>query len=309
MKKIVMIWTMLLLSLLCFSQRNAPEILTNRDILYMLKSGISPTTVMTKITGSTCSFSIGTDSLIYLKANKVPDNVIDMMIDRQKQMDLQYPELKNNVGIHPVNQKDSNFQGSGIYYYEESTKKYYKLDPTGAAGSSSSDNRQNLLLSFGNNTTRTSLGGKQANREITSNQPVFFFYFDYVVSSLNNTTHQSDVNYMDRILGGSGYGTENAMAASPNDFKLIRLKTTKYDRWYVSKKSGSGSVERGVDPKQIELFKYDRVRDNLFRVYFEKGLQSGEYCFVYAGSGAVEGSGNAGDVSQVKVFDFGIVGK
>jgi hypothetical protein len=62
---------------------NAPASLTNADVVKMVKAGVPESVIVRTIQISEPSFSITPDSLIALKHQHVPDNVMAAMVDRQ----------------------------------------------------------------------------------------------------------------------------------------------------------------------------------------------------------------------------------
>lgn len=68
-----------LLFLLIFS---AAEVLTNDDVVKLVKAGLSPSTIEVKIQTSQTAFDTSTDALVVLAKEGVPDSVIRAMIAR-----------------------------------------------------------------------------------------------------------------------------------------------------------------------------------------------------------------------------------
>jgi hypothetical protein len=64
-------------------RRNSPgSVLTNADIVQMQKAGLSEEVILSKISTSETSFNTGTQDLIQLKDQGVPDNVINAMVQK-----------------------------------------------------------------------------------------------------------------------------------------------------------------------------------------------------------------------------------
>jgi hypothetical protein len=70
----------LLLGPLVAVRANAQEVLTNESIIGMVKAGFSESVILAKIRASERKFDTSTDALVKLKAEKVPDKVIEAMI-------------------------------------------------------------------------------------------------------------------------------------------------------------------------------------------------------------------------------------
>src|SRR4030095_11093133 len=68
------------LGLLLATSAFAQEVLTNQLVVDMLKAGLSERVVVAKIRTSPTNFDTGTDALIALKKNGVPEKVIEAMM-------------------------------------------------------------------------------------------------------------------------------------------------------------------------------------------------------------------------------------
>ena len=70
----------LLLGLLAVGRGDAQEVLTNQSVIGMVKAGLSESVIIAKIRTSERKFDTSTDALLKLKAEKVPDKVIEAML-------------------------------------------------------------------------------------------------------------------------------------------------------------------------------------------------------------------------------------
>ena len=70
----------LLLGPLAVGPGNAQEVLTNQSVIGMVKAGLSESVIIAKIRASERKFDTSTDALLKLKAEKVPDKVIEAML-------------------------------------------------------------------------------------------------------------------------------------------------------------------------------------------------------------------------------------
>jgi hypothetical protein len=70
----------LLLGPLAVDRGDAQEVLTNQSVINMVKAGLSESVIIAKIRGSERKFDTSTDALLKLKAEKVPDKVIEAML-------------------------------------------------------------------------------------------------------------------------------------------------------------------------------------------------------------------------------------
>ncbi len=149
------------------------------------------------------------------------------------------------------------------------------------------------------------LPGVEANYQV-SNEMKFYLKFKPEEKELNSsnagaTNKVGEENYFNILMSGS-----NSKAISPNEFKLVRFIIEKGKRTYLAGKYGDFlgmSKDYSLDPKVIVDFKYKKIGDNLYEVYFPKGLLSGEYCFAYLNSKSnYDFLGN----NVTKVFDFSV---
>ncbi len=70
----------LLLGPLAVGRGDAQEVLTNQSVIGMVKAGFSESVIIAKIRASERKFDTSTDALLKLKAEKVPDKVIEAML-------------------------------------------------------------------------------------------------------------------------------------------------------------------------------------------------------------------------------------
>lgn len=130
----------------------------------------------------------------------------------------------------------------------------------------------------------------EANLQAADSQPVFYFYFDEAKHSLNNSDNKVENGTSDYLallymsMASAMGGANNSVAISPNDFKLIHLSLNKNSRYFISGKQTLYNINSGVNPRDIVLFKYERLTTSLFKVTFNADLANGEYCFFYAGN-------------------------
>ena len=298
--------------------------MTNASVIELLKKGMGEAIIKAKIKQSTCNFDLSTNGMITLKDNKASDGLILAMIEKQDEQTENNKKAVRKIdqtkAIAPKYQAEvdlvlPNLYESGIFIYDPVDKIYNKLDATVITGNKSGGFGQMLAmgLTYGlaNSKTQASLYGAKANLQIKNNNPVFYFFFDYQKSSINNSNNSvpSGDNYFNAISGfmTKASNPDNAVALTPNDFKLLDLKESKDKRTFVATSGNLYSQKGGVSTKQIENFKYERLTPTLYKVSFVEPLDEGEYCFYYAGNSSMQSSGyNFYQTNDMKVFDFGI---
>ena len=190
---------------------------------------------------------------------------------------------------------------SGIYFSED--KLMTTIDPTLVNTVKSGS----LFLSMYGFKMKSlaQIDGKEANY-VLNQDAKFYFKFKPEEKELNSTNANATnivgtENYMNLLLSGA-----NSKAVSPNEFKLVKLKLKKGKRSFINGKYDvyGLSFEQSIDSKAIIDFKYKKISDNIYEVYFPNNLTPGEYCFVYMAGVTKEYSFL--QTSNFKVFDFSI---
>ena len=294
MKKII---TLLILNtLLIFSTfcQTKVETLNNATIIKLTKAKIQDAVIIQKINKSVCAFDVSPDALIILKDNNVGEKVVDLMISKQDGID-------DNENQNTNNSTDKNyvFKESGIYFLED--KKHIMLDPTSVGASNLK--RGGCFLISTSYKYKTQLEGNEANYQLKEKKPTFYFNFEPVKKSLNNSTQGSIAsgNYMTDLLNTMYATNGNSNAISPNDFKLIRLDKSRGKREYVSGKIGAlNGADMSIGDSYIITFKYEKVSRHTYKIILPNNLKPGEYCFIYGNKINVYGQSGA------KAFDFGV---
>ena len=274
------------------------DTISNSTVIKMTKSKLGDKIILSKITTSPNKFDVSTDALIKLKENNVSDTVVNLMVHKQSLIEA--ASDKNNS----ANSDGSNyiFKTSGIYFKKDG--KYTPLDPTIVTSSTAK-----MGLTTSKNMSQ--IEGKEANYQFTET-PEIYFNFSPTKKDLNksNNNSTSNDNYMDAILNGGAYGSNNSSAVSPNEFKLVKLNSSKGKREYQSGKTAGvygGKSDYSIGDKYIVTFKYEKVSDNTYKIIFPSGLKPGEYCFVYLSNNANTNPYLVAlGQNKNKVFDFGV---
>lgn len=266
------------------------EVITNKSILELKAAGISKEVLKTVISSSTCNFETDAQSILKLKKAGVEDEVIIAMTEKMNAAGNKTQTTKTAVtakstGSSPVI-LELKEQGSGIYFKKENGTT--ELEPTVYSQTKNSGAfMRNISGGFAKSTIKVSLSGPNANAQLENNKPVFYFVF--------NSQKDAGINSQAPLWFTS--------ATSPNEFMLVKFITGKAkkvrDVVVASGNDYSGTAQ-GVDEKQKVSFKYSKLENGIYEIYFEEKLEPGEYCFMYAGSMSASGSANP------KAYDFGI---
>lgn len=254
-----------------------PEVLTNESVIELYTKKLPSSIILGKIKSAKNSFNLDTDALIHLTENNIPEDIINAMVEAAGDESRHITVIDPNNPLH--------MQPSGIYIYTSTDQP--KLTQLEATVYSQSKNSGSLAssMTYGISKVKTSvtLTGASAQTQIKDQLPVFYFYFDITESSLSQT-------------GDWWFKT----ASSPNEFLLVKFSENKKSREVTTGSANIAGASVGVDDKNKADFKMEKVANGIYRVYFEKPLPEGEYCFMYAGTMP------AGFASMNKVFDFGI---
>lgn len=260
-------------------------VLKNADIISMHTNGISRKIILSKINLSECNFSTNTDDLIALKSAGVHEEVTKVMMDPETSAGSA-TLITGKLPPHPQTiAPPKSLPSSGIYYeaYTPSTD-YIPLEPSTTNQTKSGTfgeamgNRYTMGLT--GTSKKVGLTNKSSNTVIQDVQPVFYFSLERSGKSIDEVAES----------GQQG-------VSSPNDFVLIRAKVTKRGREIEIGRTTSVGSESGFANGTIP-FRFKKISDMLYRVYFEKELPAGEYAFYY----------NKGSEQNksLKLFDFSL---
>jgi hypothetical protein len=256
------------------------EVLSNESIVGMYSKNLPVSIIIGKIKSSKNNFDINTEALISLTNNKLPEEIINAMVEAANDIS------KHVVKFDPNNPMD--MHESGIYYSKKNGDKpeLVQLEPSIYSQNKSSGALASALT-YGIAKVKISvtLDGKDAQLQLTETQPVFYFYFDLTGKPLSQTS-----NWWFSI------------ATSPNEFILVKLSENKKTREVTTGSANISGSSIGVDDKNKAVFKVEKIAPGIYKLFFEKPL-SGEYCFMYAGNVP------SGFEQMNKVFDFGIATK
>lgn len=273
--KFAFITLFLFVDLCVFGQQG--DILTNEMIIGMHSKGLPTSIITSRLKTAKNSFDISTESLIKLTENKIPEDLINAIIDAAGD------PTRHIVVIDMNNPND--MHESGIYYYKKSGGKpeMISLEPTVySQGKSGGALASALTYGVAKVKVSVTLDGPSSRRQIDEQKPEFYFYFDVTKNSLSQTSNWWF-----------------ATATSPNEFILVDFTIKKKSR---DVETGSASIlgaSSGVADKNKIAFKFDKIAPGIYKVSFDQPL-SGEFCFMYAGSVP------AGFEGVNKVYDFGI---
>lgn len=282
-----------------FAQVNN-DTLTNKSIIELKKINLGVDVIKMKITKSNCAFDLSVDGLIQLKKNGVSDDIIACMLMNQGGEKKYMSNSNGQVDSRNINQisasgrddfksperKSLKSTKPGIYYCIGSAPELIQLE---TSVFSSTKSGSGLATAYTKGIAKTKqkslLNGSSSSFQIEEKSPVFRFYFgegrDDFATSANFAWFSS--------------------ASNPNEFLLIRFDVKNGTREIITGSSNlySGS-STGVDNSNRVAFKFQKIEEGVYKIFFDKPLPKGEYCFMYAGGT------NASTAIINKVYDFSI---
>ena len=276
------IFAYLLLFITSFAAaQNKVDTLTNNTIIQLKSVGMGSEVIKSKIQASICNFDLSTDGLIALKKAGIADDVMALMISKASSS-----TTTRNVPEESVKSVDP-----GIYYCKGSPCTLIDLEASVySQGKTGSGILTAMTYGIAKTQAKATLSGPMANLQINETSPVFYFYF--AKSAANSFGENSSSAFW--------FNT----ATSPNEFIMAKFVVTKKAREVVTGSwSTYSGMSSGIDDDNKVSFKYEKISPGVYRVYTEKPLKKGEYCFMYAGATASAGYGNA---PVQKVYDFSI---
>jgi len=267
-----------------FSQSG--EILDNKGVVDLVKSGLPESIIIKKIETTPNRFDLSTDALVKLSNDGVSSNIVTAMMESEGKSVSEYHELL----------KDMDEPGIYLLKGEELTSEQLYMEPSvidkikeGSFGS----HMAGALTSAAKKKVKAIVANSHANLE-TGKRPLFLFYFgDESDKAADNQppSNQNDPMAMLKALQNMNTADKIKFSgiSSPNEMRLIKADEDKNERSFVAS-SASGMVkESGIDSDFIRQFKFERLESGLYQVYFDQPLEPGEYMFVYGGINLYQG--------------------
>jgi len=263
----------------------AQEAMSNDDVISLTKAGLAPSVIIGKIRTSKPGFDLSTDSLIKLKQAGVGDDVVAAMLEAKSGRAIaSTPAAGPAAGDGDPNDPMVK-RNYGIYLFEErdGQRRMTQLKPNVSA-----QNRTGGMLTasitpfgLGKIKTKANLPGRNADLQISTTSPVFYFYLDATSGGLNTTS---------------------GIPSTPSEFTLVRFNQRSDNREVTISKVNSWGGKGGLSDEYVVELKAEDLGNGIFRVTPAAELKKGEYGFYLLNSG--NSNVNAGIGS--KFFDFGI---
>src|ERR1043166_2514011 len=259
---------------------SGPEVLTNEKVITLVKAGLSPAIIVSKIRSSKTNFDTSTDELIRLKQAHIPDEIVAAMFDASSHAS----SVSSSMGAGDVSKADPNdptaAHEAGIYLYQEKDgqRKLTQLEPSiskqqktgGVFASAMTGGLAKIKF-------KAALAGQNAPLQIEDRRPIFYFYFEVKNAGLSSNTYY---------------------ATSPNEFVLVKLDQKANTREVTVSQANAFGAQSGTMDKAARGMKVEKLGPGVYKVTTQEDLTEGEYAF-YNGGGA-------GPSGGAKLLDFGV---
>lgn len=271
------------LPLIVFAQdgtKSSGEVLTNDNVLTMVKAGLPSSLIVAKIRASKTNFNTNTDELIRLQQARVPTEIINSMVEASSHASA----VTSSMGAGDASKGDPNDPSSaheaGIYLLQEKDgqRKMVQLEPSVSKQTKSGGFLASAVTyGIAKIKFKASLAGQNASLQIDQPRPVFYFYFE---------------------VKNSGLSSSSYYATNPNEFALVMFDTKSNSREVTVSQANAFGAQSGTMDKSARGFTVDKIAAGVYKVTPQTELADGEYGFYNGGGGGPSGG--------AKIFDFGI---
>lgn len=247
------------------------ETLDNKAIIAMSKAGLGNDIIIAKIRSSVCRFDLNTNGLVGLKNQKVPDDVISIMMEKG--------DSTTQPAISRASGKTDSTKNAGAvtqvpdlefinvpHYYDKGTKGMKVLERSTVAVKA----KVNLLKAMVPGTS-TPIVFRMANDSSSARIPL-----------------QESVSFMVNT------GTNVPEIFGLYKMEVLSKKNMREATWF------NISAFDNKSDKDVIAFNYKKVKDGVYEIVPVSKLEKGEYCFVNKLSYSTYGGAKA------DVFAFGV---
>jgi len=262
------------------------EVMTNDEVISLVKAGLSKQIIINKIRTSKSNFDLSTDSLIKLKTAGVDDDIVTVMLEVKsgKTVSTTATTTTESKGTGDPNDPMSPHD-FGIYMFEErdGAKKMTQLTANVSAQNRTGGGVTAAVTPFGLGKVKTkaNLPGTTASIQVQSSRPVFYFYLDTKSGGLN---------------------TSSGIPSNPSEFALVKFHIRSDNREITIAKANAWGAKGGLSDESVMPVTVENMGNGIFKVTPQKDLKNGEYGFYLLNSG----NSNASAAIGAKFFDFGV---
>ena len=208
------------------------EIMTNDEVIKLTKAGLNESIIINKIRTSKSDFNLSTNELIRLKKEKVSDKIVNAMLEAKHGKPIRTETVQ--AGKNAGDPNDPLAQHSyGIYYFEEieGENKMTQMKPNVSASTRVGGLFTSAITyGIGKTKTKTKLPNRNADFQIKTSTPVFYFYLDKSSGGLN---------------------TSSGIPSTTNEFALVKFHMKKKRRELTIGKANAFSVKSGLSKEYI----------------------------------------------------------
>jgi len=280
-KNVFIVMVVLIAGLFCNSvvYSQTSEVLDNEGIIGMVNSGLPTSIILRKIENSANRFDLSTDALVKLSTQKVPEEIINAMMESEGKKVSDFYELTkkfDRAGIYLVKGEIGNAE---VKFLEPSVIDKVK---EGSFGS----HMAGALTAAAKKKVKTIIAGSTSNTTVENN-PVFVFYFGGEPEKTESVqpANSNDPTAMLRAIQNMNMADKAEFSAirSPNEIRLVQTEVKDKERSFVASAASGMSRESGIDTDFVRDFKFEKLAPGLYKVFFGNPLEKGEYLFVQAG--------------------------
>lgn len=269
----------LLLLLASAAAQELTKRFSNNDIVEMVSLGLSDDVIIDKIrnSGDEAKFDTSVEALKALKAAKVSDAVIRVMINPKAAAPPAVTAVSAPAAVAaPVD--DPNLPPKEVGVFWKDGGKFIFIE--------------------GQNVSQAKIGGRAAH------------YFSYGIASKHWNGVVSGPTSRNKVKENRPvfylYVPENS---GPQDYVLVKLDK-KDDRreFEVGKIGGWGGGKSGTKDSKRQGFEFERVAARTYKLVINDELKPGEYGLFYQSGSAIAGTGHdqMAGAAQGRIFDFTI---
>ena len=268
------------------------EVLTNGNVITMVKAGLPSSIIVNKIRTAKNNFNTSTEELIRLQQLHVPTEVLNAMVEASTATST----MASRSGAGDVSKVDPNdpisAHEAGIYLLEvkEGERLMTQLEPSISTQSKSGGFfKSAMTYGIAKIKSKAVIANSSARVQLNNARPVFYFYFEVKNAGLSNS--------------GNAY---SGSSTSPNEFVLVKMDQKKNARELIVGQANVFGAESGTLDKYSRAFDYEKLAPGVYKVTPRSELDDGEYGFFYGGSTPIAAYGYFGAGISPKIFDFGI---
>lgn len=270
----------IVLAMIKASQSKEQDVLTNEKVIDMFTNKVSTKIILLKIETSKNDFDTSSDALIKLKSYKLWDSIIMAIMTPQKgKSEVSAPAvIPSKKFDFPKIDELEKIKRPGIYFFDRNGNKMIKLDPVLVE---QVNTRSGVILN--NASVKVGLSSSEANFQFSGADISFYFITNYEITLMREEEKKNLFEIME----------------SPNEISLAKFRVSRNKREIEVGKVNPYSVSYGVSDSYSVNFKYEKLTDNIFKIYFNVPLKKGQYCFIPPVS-------SVSRENKITVYDFGV---